>query len=553
MYKILATDGISKEGAKVFEDADFQLDQKKGLKPEDIISIIGEYDALVVRSETKPDAAMMDAAKSLKVIGRAGVGTDNIKIDEATKRGIIVMNTPDGNTNSAAEQTVFLMGALYRNLAQADASMKSGAWNRSKFNGNEVYGKTLGLIGLGNIGKKVAKVANALEMTVIASDPALTKEKAAELGVELVSQDELYKRADIISPHVPLTDGTKYMINKDTIAMMKDGVSILNVARGGVINESDLADAIESGKVSGAALDVYEKEKVFKNTDLKGLDTGTIEKQGEARKALLEDRLVQSKKVICAPHLGASTEEAQVNVGVDVARQIVNYLNTGKIENAINAKVEEAAMPYLQLSRNLGKLAAVLADGIPKPKIEVSFSGSIADIKGDALSNSALEGILSKSVVGVNIVNAPLYANERGLKVEPSYKPGSEDSIGIKIETDKGVVELSGNLAENGMPRTYIINGVDNRFEPLGNLLFVDYLDNKGVNWRVEKCISDADINIENVNNRHYKNSKGKDCVQYVIRTNNVIPESVVKTIESTLKSEVPGIELYNIKSMKLD
>ncbi|RMG01368.1 MAG: phosphoglycerate dehydrogenase, partial [Nitrospirae bacterium] len=309
--KVLVSDNISPKGVELMEKAGLKVDVKTGLKPEELKSIIGEYHGLVIRSATKVTSEIIEAAEKLKVIGRAGSGLDNVDRAAATKKGIVVMNTPGGNTITTAEHAIAMMFALARNIPQATASMKEGKWEKKKFMGVELYNKTLGVLGLGNIGTQVAKRAQGLQMNVICYDPFLSDEKAADLGVEKVSLDDLFSRSDFITIHTPLTPETRDLINAKTISKMKDGVRIINCARGGIVNEKDLHDAILSGKVAGAALDVYEKEPP---EDLS---------------------LIKLDKVICTPHLGASTTEAQENVAVAVAEQIIDYLLSGVIRNAV--------------------------------------------------------------------------------------------------------------------------------------------------------------------------------------------------------------------------
>ena len=338
MPKILILDGLSEEGVEIFKKAPgFEVDVKPPQKPDELAAIIGEYDGLVVRSATKVTAAAIEKANRLKVIGRAGAGTDNIDKDAATKKGIVVMNTPGGNTISTCEHTFALMFALLRHIPAAHASMMAGKWDRKSFMGTEVKGKTLGIIGVGRIGGEVAKRALAFEMKVIAYDPILTKLKAEALGVELVELDELFTRSDIITVHAPKTDKTVNLINAETFNKMKTSVRIINAARGGIVNEQDLADALKAKKIAGAALDVYTSEPPQNNPFL-GLDN-----------------------VVLTPHLAASTDEAQLTVAIDIANQMVDYLSTGAIVNAVNvpsldSDTRKKLQPLIYLAERLGKL-----------------------------------------------------------------------------------------------------------------------------------------------------------------------------------------------------
>ncbi|HHY67102.1 MAG TPA: phosphoglycerate dehydrogenase, partial [Alicyclobacillus sp.] len=358
MFKILVSDAISEEGLKKLMDApDVQVDIRPGLPPEELKALIGEYDALLVRSQTKVTADLLAGARNLKAVGRAGVGVDNIDIEAATRRGIIVVNAPDGNTISTAEHTFAMLMALARNIPQAYASIQSGKWDRKSFVGVELRGKTLGIVGLGRIGTEVAKRAMAFGMTVLAYDPFLTRERADQLGVESVSVDDICRRADFITVHTPLTKETRHMISGPQFALMKKGVRILNCARGGIIDEKALLAALEDGTVGGAALDVFEEEPPKNNP------------------------LLASKRVIATPHLGASTVEAQINVAIDVGEEILNILHNRPFKNAVNlpslpAEVMRAVQPYLTLGEKLGQLISQIAAG-RLSAIEVTYGGAV--------------------------------------------------------------------------------------------------------------------------------------------------------------------------------
>src|SRR3954469_6698361 len=373
---------------------------EKRLSEAELIPIVGEVEAMVVRSETKVTRKIMEAAPKLSVVGRAGVGVDNVDVDAATQRGIIVMNTPSGNTISTAELTFSMLMALARKIPQANASIKAGEWNRKAFQGTELYNKTLGILGMGRIGSEVAKRAIAFGMAVLAYDPYLNLARAKAMQVELVELDEIYARADFITVHMPISDETKGMINAAAFAKMRKGVRVLNCARGGIVNEPDLCDAIKAGRVAGAALDVYEVEPLPKDFPLRTLP-----------------------QVIMTPHLGASTEEAQENVGIEVAEAITDYLVHGAVRNAVNlpnldAKTYAIVKPYLELGLRLGRLLAQIA---PKrnERLEITYGGQATELPGDPISRSILKGFLeSAGGKDINQVNVRTMANSLGLLVE---------------------------------------------------------------------------------------------------------------------------------------
>lgn len=407
ILKILVSDPISDQGIEILRK-EFEVDISTGLKPEELIKKIKDYDALIVRSETQVTKDVIKAGQKLKIIGRAGVGVDNIDVNAATERGIIVVNAPEGNTISAAEHTIAMMMAMSRNIPQANASLKGKKWDRKKFMGVEVRGKVLGVVGLGRIGAEVAKRAQGMEMTILAYDPFISPDRANELGVELTTVIDIIKRADYITVHTPLTKETKDLINTKEFAVMKKGARIINCARGGIINEEALANAVKDGIVNSAAIDVFVKEPPF------------------------ESPLIDLDRVIMTPHLGASTEEAQINVAVSVAEQIVNSLKGLPVKNAINMPyIKPDAMkifePYFPLAEKIGKLGMQLI-GSNYEKVDVFYCGEIAEQNVAPLTLAILKGLL-EPVLGsaVNYVNAPIIAKERKIKV-----------IESKSETSKG-------------------------------------------------------------------------------------------------------------------
>ena len=394
--KVLVSDPIAEQGIEILKK-EVDVDIATGLEPSELIKRIGNYEALIVRSETQVTKEVIDAGKKLKIIGRAGVGVDNIDVNAATERGIIVVNAPEGNTISAAEHTIAMMMSMSRNIPQANTSLKSKKWDRKKFMGVEVRDKILGVVGLGRIGSEVAKRAQGMEMKILAYDPFISSERAKDLGVELTTVIDIVKRADYITVHTPLTKETKDLISTKEFAIMKKGARVINCARGGIINEGALAKAVKDGIVSGAAIDVFTKEPPFDNP------------------------LIELDKVIMTPHLGASTEEAQINVAVTVAEQIVNVLNGLPVKNAINmpyvkAEVMQMLEPYFPLVEKMGKLGTQLIGNYET--VEVSYCGEIADHNVAPLTLAVLKGLLEPVLgSGVNYVNAPTIAKERKVKV----------------------------------------------------------------------------------------------------------------------------------------
>ncbi len=474
--KVLVADPISEKGVEVLR-ARFQTDVRTGLKEDALLKIIGDYDALVVRSQTKVTAKLIEAGKKLRVIGRAGVGVDNVDVDAATRRGIIVMNTPGGNTISTAEHTFSMMMALARKIPQAHASVKAGQWDRKSFEGVELYNKTLGIIGMGRIGTEVARRAIAFGMRVLAYDPFLSLSKAKALQVEVVELDELYRRSDFITIHVPMTDQTRGMINRDAIAKMKKGVRLINCARGGLIVEADLAEALRSGQVAGAALDVYETEPP-KGSPLLALDN-----------------------VVLTPHLGASTAEAQESVGTEVAEQIVDALTGGTIRNAVNmpsvdAKVLEKLRPVLSFGETLGRFLAQLAPA-RLDRLTIEFSGKAAEWETNPIQRAILKGLLEK-VQGaeVNYVNAPVIAANLGLRVEEIKTAESEDYtelISLRADGHSVAGTFYGSLNN---PRIVRINDMPVEAVPTGVVFIMRNVDRPGVVGWIGTIMGKHKINI---------------------------------------------------------
>ncbi|MBI5327572.1 MAG: phosphoglycerate dehydrogenase [Deltaproteobacteria bacterium] len=480
--KVLISDSMSDSCVEIFKNAHgLQVDVNTKLKPEELKKVIKGYHALVVRSATKVTADIIEAADNLKVIGRAGTGVDNIDTQAATKKGIVVMNTPGGNTITTAEHAVSMLMALARKIPQATASMRKGEWEKKKFEGTEVTNKTLGILGVGNIGSVVADRAQGLKMNVIAYDPYLSQEAADRLGVELVSLETLYKRSDFLSIHVPLTNETKGLVNKDAFAKMKKGVRIINCARGGIVNEKDLCDAIKQGTVSGAAMDVFEKEPPPS-----------------------DNQLLQMDEVILTPHLGASTSEAQENVAIAIAEQIVDYLVKGTIRNAVNVPSVPAELlanlnPYILLAEKLGIFQGqVLKGGIEEVTIE--YSGDVVSYDVAPVTIAAIKGLLDQLMdQQVNFVNAPFVAKERGIKVVEIKSSRAIDfasSITIKVKTKESENLIEGALFGKKEPRIVRIDKFFLDAVPEGYLLVLHNYDKPGVIGNVGTLLGTGNINI---------------------------------------------------------
>ncbi len=479
--RILVTDPLAKEGIERLRDEEgFEVREAIGLNEEELIKLIPEYDGLIIRSGTKVTKRVMDAAVNLKVIGRAGTGLDNVDIEAATKKGIIVMNTPEGNTVSAAEHAISMMLALSRNIPQANVSIKKGEWNRKKFMGSEVYGKTLGIIGLGRIGSEVAKRAQGLKMKIVAYDPFVSKEKAEELGITLLELDQLLPQVDYLTLHVPLTPQTKNLIGEREISLMKRGARIINCARGGIINEDALYQALKEGKIKGAALDVFEKGKPF------------------------DSPLLELDSVILTPHLGASTEEAQKRVATDIALQVIDALKNGKIRNAVNLpfispQLEKKIGPYLSLSEKMGNLGAQLIEGHPK-EVKITYRGELANFEVAPLTVAFIKGMLSFVLPEtVNYVNALVFAEERGIRiteVKTSDGEGFRNLISAAILTDKGKKKIGGTIFEGKIPHIVRIDTYSLDFIPQGDLLICSNVDKPGAVGKIGTILGRYQINI---------------------------------------------------------
>lgn len=481
MPKILVLDNLSDDGIQVFRTAGFDVDIKPPQKSAELAAIIGGYDGLVVRSATKVTAEALDNPGKLKVIGRAGVGTDNIDKEAATKHGIIVMNTPGGNTISTCEHMFALCFALCRNIPVAHSGLMAGQWNR-KLMGSELRHKILGIIGIGRIGAEVAKRAQAFEMKIIAYDPILTKLKADALGVELVSFNELIERSDIITVHAPKSEKTNNMINAEHFKRMKPCCRIINCARGGIINETDLAEALRSKTIAGAALDVYTQEPLVDNP-FKGLDN-----------------------IVMTPHLAASTDEAQVTVAVDVAQQIVDYLTTGSIVNAVNVpsldgETRKALQPMLYLGDRLGHFQSLFMQGRPV-SIEIDYGGDLGVTDTYSITASVLVGFLKPLVEFVNMVSVSYLLGDYGITFRETRSARASDyafEIGVTVTTDVETHRVAGTLFRKDDPRICSIDNMRLDAKPDGWMLVCMNEDKPLIIGRVGTIIGEAGVNIANL------------------------------------------------------
>ncbi len=479
MPKVLIADALSPRAVAVFAERGVETDFKVGLKPAELAAIIGDYDGLAVRSATKVTAEIIAAAGNLKIVGRAGIGVDNIDVPAATQRGIVVMNTPYGNSITTAEHTIALLFALAREIPAANASTQAGKWEKSRFMGVELAGKTLGVVGCGNIGSIVADRAQGLRMKVIAYDPFLSAERAVDLGVERVSLDELLGRADFITLHTPLTEQTRNLIDAAAFAKMKDGVRLINCARGGLVVEADLAAALDSGKVAGAAVDAFVEEPAPQSNPLFGRDN-----------------------VVATPHLGAATSEAQENVAVQIAEQMSDYLLTGAVSNAVNMPsltAEEAARlkPYMKLAEQLGSFAGQLTE-TEITAVEVTYEGAIAALNVKPLTAIALTGLLSPQLSTINMVNAPVICRERNIRVSETLRadPGDYQTLIRVAVTFEGRPRAVEGTLFGDRPRLVSVAGIPLEAELHGHVLYVRNADKPGFIGALGRTLAAAEINI---------------------------------------------------------
>lgn len=512
--KILVSDSISKRGVEILEKAGFTVDVKTKLSKADLLREINAYEGLIVRSATKVTAKVIEAAERLKVIGRAGSGLDNVDTQAATRRGVVVMNTPGGNTVTTAEHTMSLILAMTRRIPQATSSMKAGKWEKERFMGVELYNKTLGIIGVGQIGGYVAKLAQGLSLNVIAYDPYLSEEQAQKMGVHLVDLAEIYRRADIISVHTPLTAETRSLINADAIAQMKPGVMIVNCARGGVINETDLVEALKARRVAAAAFDVFEEEPIRTDHPLLALDN-----------------------FICTPHIGASTEEAQENVAVGIAEQIVDYFTKGLARGAVNVpsvppELLPRLQPYITLAEKLGLLQAQVYEG-GLERVTVEYNGDVSALTVAPLTIAVLKGLLTPILEdAVNFVNAPVVAKERGIEVKEVKSSDAGDFtsvIRVRVEAGRKSHHLAGTLYNRKDSRIIEIDNFQVEIVPEGHMMLILNVDRPGVIGTVGQVLGEHGINIAQM--QCSRETRGGNAL-LIIGLDAPLPIGVLETIK---------------------
>jgi len=512
--RVLISDKLSAAAVQIFKDRGVEVDYQPDLgKDKDaLLAAIPNYDGLAIRSATKVTPKILDAAKKLKVVGRAGIGVDNVDIPAASAKGIVVMNTPFGNAITTAEHAISMMMALARQIPEANASTHAGKWEKNRFMGVELYNKTLGVIGCGNIGSIVADRALGLKMKVIAFDPFLSPERAVEIGVEKVELDEIFKRADFITLHTPLTDKTRNIVDAASLAKCKKGVRIINCARGGLVNEDAIYDALVSKHVAGAALDVFETEPATTH------------------------KLFTLENVVCTPHLGASTDEAQENVALQVAEQMSDYLMKGAVTNALNMpsiSAEEAPRlkPFVALAEKLGSFAGQLTDSTING-IVIEYAGDVGEMNTKALTSAALAGILQPQLGTINMVSAPIIAKERGIKVDEvkQTKRGAyETYIRITVKTDKYERAVAGTVFGDGKPRIIQIKGIELECNFGPHMLYVTNNDKPGFVGRVGTLLGNAGINMGTFHLGRIE--EGGDAIS-IIETDGEVPAAVMAEVQ---------------------
>jgi len=514
--KVLVSDKLSETAVQIFRDRgiDVTFDPTIGKDKARLMAEIGKYDGLAIRSATKVTAKLLEAADNLKVIGRAGIGVDNVEIPAASKKGVIVMNTPFGNMITTAEHAIAMMFAVARQIPEASASTHAGKWEKSRFMGVELTGKTLGVIGAGNIGGIVCDRAVGLKMKVIAYDPFLSEERAQKLNVTKVELDELLQRSDFITLHVPATDQTRGIISAEAIAKMKDGVRIINCARGGLVDEEALAEALKAGKVAGAAFDVFAVEPAT------------------------DSPLFNLPNVVCTPHLGASTTEAQENVALQVAEQMSDYLLTGAVTNALNmpsVTAEEAKVmgPWVELAKHLGAFVGQMTDE-PIKAINILYNGHVAEMNTEALNAAAVAGIMKATNPDVNMVSAPVIAKERGVNISTTTqeKSGVFDAyIKLTVVTDKRERSIAGTVFSDGKPRFIQIKGINIDAEVGAHMLYTTNRDVPGIIGALGQTMGENGVNIANFTLGRAESGGDAIALLYV---DNPIPEPVLAKLANT-------------------
>ena len=514
--KVLITDKINQSAGDIISGV-AEAVFLPTMSEDELAKVIPEYDALMVRSQTKVTPKIIEAGVNLKIIGRAGVGVDNIDLEAATQKGIIVVNSPDGNTIAAAEHTVALMLAMARNIPEASLSVKSGKWERSKFTGCELYGKTLGIIGLGKIGTHVAQAASALGMKILAYDPFTLKSVIEKTGAEFAQNlDDFWGKCDFITVHVPKNKDTLNLINKNTISKMKDGVRIINCARGGIVNEADLKEALDTGKVKAAAIDVYENEPDIESSPL----------------------IKAAGNIVLTPHLGASTQEAQINVAIDVAQQIKEVLSGGSASSAVNIPSLrpdklEPVKDYMQIAENAGELAAQTTDGTLIKTVEITAQGELADLDILPLEVAVLKGALSPLFESVNYVNAPFLAKKRGIDIISSrskVKCNFTGLLTVKLKTDKDEVSVAGALVAKDIPRIVKINDYETSIRPQKHMLLVPHVNKPTMIAKAAHVLGEYNINISSMNVVQ-KNDKHETESIMVINIDSEVNDEILSKI----------------------
>ena len=517
--KVIVTDEIAEKGLELLEqEPRVQLDVRVGLDKAELHRIIGDYDAIITRSGTQVDAELLGHAKKLKMVARAGVGIDNVDVPAASERGIIVVNAPFGNTNSAAEHSMAILLAMCRNVPDANASLKNGQWQRAPFTGHELRHRTMGIIGLGKVGGRVALRARAFEMDVIVYDPYISEKRAADFGTRLVSLEELVAAADVISVHTPLNDETRGLVNAEHFAAMQDGVLIVNCARGGIIDEAAMLEALESGKVAGAAFDVWSEEPPRDET---------------------LNKLIAHPRMVVTPHLGANTFEAQTNVAVDVSREILNLLDGKPVENAVNiARFDPDLVaqmrPFMALAEVLGDFISQLAPENPG-KVSFSYTGKLAAYDCMPITVAGLAALLNRCTdQEVNMVNASLVAERRGLVVEQSRSTESEffsNLITLSLETPQGTRTIAGTLFE-GTPKIVRMRDFDTDFTPEEHMLVMTYEDRPGLIGRIGTILGEAEVNIGAMNLG--RRAKGGEAM-VVLSVDSPVDEAIVERLNEAV------------------
>ena len=512
--KILISDKLAQEGIDILKAVkEFEVDCKYGLPPGELKNIIKDYDALIIRSSTNMTADIIEAADKLKVIGRAGVGLDNVDLKAATKKGIVAMNTPGGNTTSTAEHTMSLILALSRNIPQACASLKSGKWERSKFEGVELHGKILGIIGLGRIGSTVARMGKAFGMKIITCDPFLSMEVASNIGVEMVEMEELVKTSDYVTIHIPKSNETRNIISHKEFSMMKRTARVINCARGGIIDEAALIEALQNKTIAGAALDVYEKEPLDSDSPLLKIDNCVV-----------------------TPHLGASTSEAQVNVAIEIAESIRNALLGKGIVNAANfpsitAEAYKVLEPYIDLAERMGKFAGQLLTGRIK-EVRITYSGVVTGYKVAPVTMTCVYGLLS-SILGetVNPINAVDLARERAVNIQEIHATREQEFVNLvnlEVTTDKETFHLWGTLSANNKPRIVKINNIYVEATPDGYMLFINNNDKPGIVGAVGSTLAEGNINIGGIS---FGRERQGGLVISVVNVDSEVPDTILEKL----------------------